>query len=86
MKLFANQIIFGNLYEFLFTEKLYDELIEIFMSQLPRQIKKQRVRNTENNSDAESQPNAEPMSRLIINSYNMELFTRALLLQVTSIS
>jgi tetratricopeptide (TPR) repeat protein len=67
VKLFSNYRVFQNLYDYLLAEKCYDELIELFIKQLPRSIR--RSKDTKAFFIMESQ---------------MELFTRAILLQNTN--
>ena len=66
-------------------EKRYDELIDIYMKQLPRQIKKSRVKLEENNeteNEASRSNEIKPSMNLI--SSHLEIVTQALLLQVCS--
>ena len=63
--------MFARLFDYLMAEKHYNELVEIFTRQLPRSFKKS------DNSNNEKQ------RKLVLHGTQVELFTRALLLQVS---
>lgn len=72
IKLFSNYRVYQNFYEYLLSEKCYDELIEVFIKQLPRSIR--RINDTKTFVLMESQ--MEAFTRAILLQNNTESLSK----------